>query len=244
MLKKPLAFAFCVSLCPFWLPAGTQEADRDEKEFARQREEMVASQLQARGIRNRRVLEAMKKVPRHRFVPSEFRQDAYSDTPLPIGSGQTISQPFIVALMTELADPRPHHRALEVGTGSGYQAAVLAELAREVYTIDIIPALAEGARRRLSELGYTDIHVRAGDGYQGWPEKAPFDLILVTAAAEQIPKPLLDQLAEGGKLVIPIGQTYGGQLLTLVIKKNGKLKKTVIADVQFVPMTGEVRKRH
>lgn len=214
-----------------------------EEQFLRQREEMVRFHLEGRDIRDRRVLEAMKKVLRHRFVPAALRPYAYADSPLPIGEGQTISQPYIVALMTQVAEPRSHHRALEVGTGSGYQAAVLAEVAKEVYTIEIVPSLAQRASQLLQELGYKNVHVRPGDGYRGWPEKAPFDMILVTAAAERIPEPLLEQLAEGGRLVMPVGEEAGFQVLTLVTKKKGQLKKELITGVRFVPMTGEAQRK-
>ncbi|MFB3906469.1 MAG: protein-L-isoaspartate(D-aspartate) O-methyltransferase, partial [Acidobacteriota bacterium] len=166
---------------------------------------MVEAQLKARGIHNPRVLKAMGKVPRHEFIPLRLREYAYYDSPLPIGDGQTISQPYIVALMTELAAPQRDDRVLEIGTGSGYQAAILAELAGEVYTVEILPSLAERAQATLERLNYKNVHVRAGDGYQGWPERAPFAAILVTAAAERIPQPLLNQLAENGKLIIPVG---------------------------------------
>ena len=210
-------------------------------EFAQQREQMVETQLKSRDIHNERVLEAMKKVPRHLFMPASVRQYAYIDSPVPIGQGQTISQPYIVGLMTQTVDPKPGDRALEVGTGSGYQAAVLGELVQEVYTIEIIPDLAESAGKTLSELGYDKVEVRQGDGYQGWPEKAPFDLILVTAAPEIIPQPLIDQLAEGGRLVVPVGPQGEIQTLTLVTKVKGEVKRTYITDVRFVPMTGKVQ---
>ncbi len=203
---------------------------------------MVDAQIKARGIENSRVLKAMGKVPRHEFVPLDMREYAYYDTPLPIGDGQTISQPYIVALMTELADPKSDDRVLEVGTGSGYQAAVLAELAGEVYTIEILAPLAERARTTLERLKYQNVHVRAGDGYRGWPEKAPFAAILVTAAAERIPQPLLDQLAEGGKLVIPVGAVEEVQSLTVITRKAGRFEKQEVLPVRFVPMTGEVQK--
>ena len=212
-----------------------------QEDFAQQREQMVETQLESRDIQSERVLEAMKKVPRHLFMPASVRQYAYVDSPVPIGKGQTISQPYIVGLMTQTVDPKPGDRALEVGTGSGYQAAVLGELVQEVYTIEIIPDLAERAEKALAESGYDNVEVRQGDGYQGWPAKAPFDIILITAAPEEIPQPLIDQLAEGGRLVVPVGPQGEIQTLTLVTREKGEVKKTYITDVRFVPMTGEVQ---
>ncbi len=212
-----------------------------QEDFAQQREQMVETQLESRDIQNERVLEAMKKVPRHLFMPASVRQYAYVDRPVPIGKGQTISQPYIVGLMTQTVDPKPGDRALEVGTGSGYQAAVLGELVQEVYSIEIIPDLAERAEKVLAESGYDNVEVRQGDGYQGWPAKAPFDIILITAAPEEIPQPLIDQLAEGGRLVVPVGPQGEIQTLTLVTREKGEVKKTYITDVRFVPMTGEVQ---
>ena len=213
-----------------------------EQGSSQQREEMVEFQLKARGIANELVLEAMRRVPRHLLMPPEVRQYAYIDSPVPIGANQTISQPYIVALMTQIADPKPQDRALEVGTGSGYQAAVLSELVQEVYTIEIVPALAQRAGKTLSELGYDRVEVRQGDGYQGWPEKAPFDIILITAAPEEIPQPLIDQLADGGRLVVPLGPAGDIQILTLLTKVNGQVTRTSITSVRFVPMTGEAQK--
>ena len=212
-----------------------------QEDFAQQREQMVETQLKSRDIQSERVLEAMKKVPRHLFMPASVRQYAYVDSPVPIGQGQTISQPYIVGLMTQTVDPKPGDRALEVGTGSGYQAAVLGELVKEVFSIEIIPDLAERAGKVLSDLGYDNVEVRQGDGYQGWPAKAPFDIILITAAPEEIPQPLIDQLAEGGRLVVPVGPQGEIQTLTLVTREMGEVKKTYITDVRFVPMTGEVQ---
>jgi protein-L-isoaspartate(D-aspartate) O-methyltransferase len=204
---------------------------------------MVEQQLRTRNIKSTRVLDAMRKVPRHLFMPEEVRRDAYLDRPVPIGEDQTISQPYIVALMTQTVEPQPHQRALEIGTGSGYQAAVLAELVGQVYTIEIISLLGERARGTLEELGYDNVEVRVGDGYKGWPEEAPFDIILVTAAAGEIPEPLLEQLAEGGKLVMPVGQVGGIQALTTVTKTGGEVFRTHVTDVRFVPMTGEIQRR-
>jgi len=203
---------------------------------------MVEEQLRARDITDQRVLAAMARVPRHQFVPRELWKQAYEDHPLPIGLGQTISQPYIVALMTQLARPTPECRALEVGLGSGYQAAVLAELCKEVYGIEILEPLATAAAKRLSKLGYKNITVRYGDGYQGWPEHAPFDIILVTAAPDHVPQPLIDQLAPGGRLVIPVGRYYQ-DLLLLEKQADGSIREENVAPVQFVPMTGEAQQR-
>ena len=206
-------------------------------DFKAMREKMVESQIKSRGVRDPRVLSAMLKVERHLFVPKEFQNSAYSDQPLPIGEGQTISQPYIVALMTELLELKGGERVLEVGTGSGYQAAILAELAAEVYTIEIVEKLASSAQKVLLELGYQNIKVKAGDGYLGWPEAAPFYAIIITCAPDHIPKPLLDQLKEEGRMVVPVG-TYS-QELKKIVKKSGKVETTDIIPVIFVPMTGE-----
>ncbi|OHB81504.1 MAG: protein-L-isoaspartate O-methyltransferase [Planctomycetes bacterium RBG_16_64_10] len=202
---------------------------------------MVERQLQARDITDARVLAAMARVPRHRFVPPPLRAAAYSDGPLPIGHSQTISQPYIVALMTQLVQPKPGQSALDVGTGSGYQAAILAGLVRQVYSIEIIPELADAARQRLKTLGFDNVEVRSGDGYRGWPEHAPFDVIIVAAAPDHIPQPLIDQLAPGGRLVIPVGKLF--QKLVVVEKKpDGRIDQQTVAPVSFVPMTGEAQR--
>jgi len=206
------------------------------------RREMVATQIEARGVRDPRVLDALRRVERHRFVPERLRASAYEDRPLPIGHGQTISQPYIVAVMTEEARVKPGARVLEIGTGSGYQAAVLAVLAGQVYTIEIVEPLAREAAARLEALGYANVSVRAGDGYRGWPERAPFDAILVTAAPPEIPQPLLDQLAVGGRLVAPVGE--GVQELVVVERTAAGLQRRRILPVRFVPMTGEAQQRH
>ncbi len=204
--------------------------------FDAQRSRMVEQQLRSRGVRNTRVLDAMARVPRHEFVPEELQPEAYADHPLPIGFGQTISQPYVVAYMTEVLDPQPANRVLEVGTGSGYQAAVLGELAAEVYTIEIVDTLGSRARQTLDRLGYGNVNVRIGDGYQGWPEAAPFDRIILTAAPPALPQALVDQLAVGGILVAPVGPTVGGQMITIVRKTvEGVTVEETIA-VQFVPM--------
>lgn len=201
-----------------------------------QRERMVETQIRARGVTDKKVLAAMGRVERHRFVPEPYRDDAYQDHPLPIGAGQTISQPYMAALMTELLELTGSEKVLEVGTGSGYQAAVLAELGVEVYTIEIIPALAASAGAALREMGYKNIRLRTGDGYRGWPEAAPFDGIMVTAAPDHIPEPLLRQLKEGGRLVIPVGTGY--QKLKKVRKSRGKMETIDVLPVRFVPLTG------
>lgn len=214
-----------------------QEMER-KKVFRTKRERMVETQIKARGIQDPLVLTAMAKVERHRFVPVHLQERAYGDHPLPIGQDQTISQPYIVALMTELLALRGGEKVLEIGTGSGYQAAILGELVKEVYTIEIIPALAVSAKDRLQGLGYRNIQVKSGDGYQGWPEVAPFDAIIVTAAPDHIPQPLVNQLKEGGRLVVPVG-TYPYQELKKIIKKSGRIETTNILPVLFVPMTGK-----
>jgi len=204
--------------------------------FAEARQAMVAQQLQARGLTDPRVLAAMSKVPRHRFAPPELASLAYGDYPLPIGSGQTISQPYIVGLMSEWAVLKPGDKILEVGTGSGYQAAVLAELTDQVFTIEIRPDLAREAAARLKELGYAQVQVRTGDGYLGWPEQAPFDAILVTAAATGVPPALAEQLKEGGRLVIPLGPAGGAQTLVRLRYTQGKLVEEASLPVRFVPL--------
>lgn len=213
--------------------AGCGEPQTDKFEAARNR--MVTNQIQERGVTNTLVLNAMRKVPRHLFIPVEYRNEAYNDYPLPIGYGQTISQPFIVAYMTAALRPAKKMKALEIGTGSGYQAAVLAEIVEKVYTIEIVPQLAVESDKRLREMGYENIICKYGDGYQGWPEHAPFDIIIVTAAAEKIPGPLIDQLAENGRLIIPVGEPSAVQELILITKKNGKTVEKRLSYVRFVP---------
>ncbi len=202
---------------------------------------MVETQIVARGVRDPRVLAAMREVPRHLFVDPAQREHAYEDHPLPIAGNQTISQPYIVALMTELAEITPGERVLEIGTGSGYQSAVLSRLAREVYSIEIVPELARASGERLRRLGYGNVSVKEGDGYRGWSEHAPFDAIIVTAAPDRIPQPLLDQLAPGGRMVIPVGSFFQ-ELKVLSKDKNGKISEKDILPVRFVPMTGEIEK--
>jgi protein-L-isoaspartate(D-aspartate) O-methyltransferase len=206
---------------------------------------MVIDQITGfgRGITNSRVIAALSEVPRHLLVPEAVRSQAYEDRPLPIGFGQTISQPYIVAFMTERLDVRPTDRVLEIGTGSGYQAAVLAELAAEVYTVEIVQPLAERAAADLKGLGYTNVFVRAGDGYKGWPEAAPFDAIIVTCAPEKVPQPLTEQLREGGRMIIPIGPSLDQQLV-LLEKTSGRLVQRRTLPVRFVPMTGAAQTNH
>lgn len=209
----------------------------DEEAFAKARQKLM-NLLRSEGVRDEAVLKAMAEVPRHHFVPFSLQNEAYLDTPLPIGENQTISQPYIVAFMTEQARIKPGDRVLEIGTGSGYQAAVLSRLGSEVYTIEIIPSLAKSARERLEKLRFKNISVRCGDGYAGWPEKAPFAAIIVTAAPDHVPKPLLDQLTVGGRMVIPVGADPNHQSLKVITKtKDGSTIENVLP-VRFVPMTG------
>jgi protein-L-isoaspartate(D-aspartate) O-methyltransferase len=211
-------------------------------DFTAQRQRMVERQLKSRDIRDERVLAAMTKVPREEFIPAHARGDAYEDGPLPIGYGQTISQPYIVAFMTEQLRPRPSDRVLEIGSGSGYQAAILAELVADVYTIDIVEPLAKTAEATLQRFGYKNVHIKVGDGYKGWPEEAPFDAIIVTCAPEKVPQPLVDQLKDGGRMVIPVGERFAQQLY-LLEKKNGQLKESATLPVRFVPMLREGQKK-
>jgi protein-L-isoaspartate(D-aspartate) O-methyltransferase len=217
------------------LPVSMELAAQDP--YRERRLAMVEQQIRGRDVEDARVLDAMRAVPRHRFVPANLAADAYEDRPLPIGNGQTISQPYIVAYMTELLAVAPHHRVLEIGTGSGYQAAVLAKLAKEVYTIEIVPELAREAARTLADLGYANVTVKEGDGYAGWPEHAPFDRIMVTAAPERIPQPLVDQLAANGRLVVPIGQQHETQWMTVVEKTAAGIVQRRTIPVAFVPFT-------
>ena len=207
-----------------------------EDTFVREREQMVAEQIERRGIKNPNVLRVLRATPRHLFLPEPVRANAYDDRPVPIGRGATISQPYIVALMTELLDAAPPDRVLEIGTGSGYQAAVLAQLARHVYTIEIVPELARSARDTLCRLEYRNVTVREGDGYLGWPEQAPFDRIILTAAPPEIPQLLIDQLARGGRLVAPVGKGFSQELIVLEKKTGGAISRRSVAAVAFVPM--------
>lgn len=203
--------------------------------YVRDRERMVRTQIEMRGIKDQATLSSMKKVQRHLFVPKDLRDDAYDDRPLPIGYGQTISQPFIVAYMTEIIRPNKNSKMLEIGTGSGYQAALLAEIISDVYTIEIIPELSNSSEKRLKELSYKNVYVKNADGYYGWKEHAPFDAIIVTAASEYIPPPLIEQLKDGGRMIIPVGSPFQTQMLMLVEKKDGKVTTKSLMPVMFVP---------
>ncbi len=222
---------------------GYQGGTSGGPDFAAQRRAMVAGQIAARGIRDALVLKAMSEVPRHLFVPADVAEEAYGDHPLPIGEGQTISQPYIVALMTECLALKGGEKVLEIGTGSGYQAAVLGRIAGDVFTIEINDTLARRAAETLERLGFGNIHVRSGDGFFGWPREAPFDAVIVTAAAPEVPPALFAQLAEGGRLVIPLGDVQTYQRLTVVTKRNGEAHVERVLDVRFVPMTGEILKK-
>jgi protein-L-isoaspartate(D-aspartate) O-methyltransferase len=236
LTRVSLTLAF-VSACS--LMAAGQEGDVYEKK----RRRMVTEQLASRDISDPRVLEVMGKIPRHLFVSPAYRDQAYEDYPLPIGEQQTISQPYIVALMTQWLGLKGGERVLEIGTGSGYQAAVLSALAGQVLSIEIHESLAALAARTLLDLGYKNVQIKSGDGYQGWPEMAPFDAIIVTCAASHVPPVLFEQLREGGRLIIPLGSTLTGQTLTLVTKEKGKPRQAPILGVRFVPMTGEAQKK-
>ena len=213
-----------------------------EDTFFQRRRQMVEKDIIGRGILDNKVIKAMLKVPRHLLVLSDLRDQAYADYPLPIAEGQTISQPYVVALMTEALRLKTGDRVLEIGTGSGYQAAILAEIAEEVYSIEIRKSLAEKARNDLKKLGYENIRIKTGDGYFGWETAAPFDAIIITAAVNHIPLPLLKQLKDGGRFILPLGDTAYYQMLTLISKKNGDISVKQMGSVRFVPMTGEARK--
>ena len=220
----------------------SKNSDISKKELKEKRRKMVEYQIKRRGVKDKRVLSAMLKVERHKFIPEHLWDEAYNDHPLPIGKSQTISQPYIVALMTELLDLKGNEKVLEIGTGSGYQAAILAELCKKVYTIEIIPSLAGSSEKTLKKYGYTNIHVICGDGYLGYEKKAPYDGIIVTCAPPYVPKPLIQQLKEGGRMVIPVGESY--QELKVLTKKGGKIIEKSIIPVRFVPMTGEEIKKN
>jgi protein-L-isoaspartate(D-aspartate) O-methyltransferase len=220
-------------------PAPSPTSPGTGEDYSAARTEMVEYQIRQRGVRDPNVLEAMEAVPRDQFVPEEYVQTAYSDGPLPIGHGQTISQPYIVAVMTELLELEPGYKVLEIGTGSGYQAAILAEITDEVYTMEIIPELAQSARERLTSLGYDTVRASNADGYYGWAEFAPFDAIIVTAAPDHIPQPLVEQLKDGGRMVIPVGPVGWYQTLWLITKENGEAEYHNKGGVQFVPLTGQ-----
>jgi protein-L-isoaspartate(D-aspartate) O-methyltransferase len=235
-----LCFIFISCVRPLETPTLPPVGETPEIDpYAKQRKWMVDSQIRARGVTDEAVLEVMEKVPRHEFVLEKYLSQAYADHPLPIGYGQTISQPYIVALMTELLEIKRGDKVLEIGTGSGYQAAVLAELTDEVYTIEIIGELAQSAEARLRRLGYTKVKVKHADGYYGWEEYAPFDAIIVTCAPDHVPQPLLKQLKDGGRMVIPIGPPGGYQTLWQFIRKGEKVVANNMGGVRFVPMTGE-----
>lgn len=230
--KVLLAFILLLMVLP---AAGPHPAAA--KQYDRLRRKMVRDQIQARGVTNRPTLQAMRTVERHLFVDSLYKDWAYEDTPLPIGYDQTISQPFMVAYMTSLINPKPHYRVLEIGTGSGYQAAVLSGITDSVFTIEIVPELGKMAKDRLKKLGYDNVCVSIGDGYHGIPEKAPFDAIIVTAGAKDIPPALIEQLGDGGKMVIPVGSPFMVQYLMLVEKKKEKVTTQTLMPVRFVPFT-------
>jgi len=220
--------------------AGNTAGSKESPDWKALRERMVRDQIEARGVRDPKVLEAMRAVPREKFVPENVQRYAYEDGPLPIEDGQTISQPYIVALMTELLEVGSGDKVLEIGTGSGYQSAVLAAMGVEVFTIEIRPLLCRTARERLRKLGYDSVHVRCGDGYGGWPEAAPFDGIIVTAAPERVPDPLLDQLKVGGHMVIPVGAFY--QELKVITRSESGYEERSVVPVRFVPMTGQAER--
>ncbi len=222
------------------LPAA--DPPKSAAEFAKARELMVDKEIQGAGVKNRRVLSAMRDTPRHEFMPIGERANAYLDMALPIGEGQTISPPFVVAYMTEQIDPQPNDKVLEIGTGSGYQAAVLSPLVKEVYTIEIVKSLGERAKRTLKRLEYKNVETRIGDGYQGWPQAAPFDKIIVTCSPEKVPDALVEQLKEGGRMIVPVGERYQ-QTLYLFEKQNGQLKSVALLPTLFVPMTGRAEEQ-
>ncbi len=236
-----VAVSCCLALCA---PASADDRSKDTNPYKKERTEMVRRQIASGGffgrdaVEDQKVLEAIRSVPRHKFVPARLRDVAYSDRPLPIGHGQTISQPYIVAMMTELLELDANSKVLEIGTGSGYQAAVLAEITDHVYTIEIIPELAETAAETLKNCGYNEVHTRIGDGYYGWESEAPFDAIIVTAAASHIPPPLLEQLDVGGRMVVPVGPPMHTQKLMVVTKDDdGTVRKRSVMPVRFVPFT-------
>ncbi len=233
----------CITSCFFTLALLFQTPSIADDQYVQKRQQMVEQDIVRRGVHDPSVIRAMGKVPRHLFVDASYRSRAYGDHPLPIGEGQTISQPYVVALMTEALQLDSRDRVLEIGTGSGYQAAVLAEIVKDVYTIEIRKVLADKAEKTLTDLGYKNIMVKNDDGYFGWERYAPFDAIIITAASNHIPTPLIKQLKEGGKLIIPLGSTIYFQTLTLATKRRGELDVEQISPVSFVPMIGEMQKR-
>jgi protein-L-isoaspartate(D-aspartate) O-methyltransferase len=238
-----IVVALAVAL--FFLVPSPGAASWDEPAQMRQRRlDMVSRQIAARGIRDEEVLEAMRSVPRHLFVPQGLRERAYADMPLPIDAGQTISQPYIVALMTELLEPEPRQRILEIGTGSGYQAAVLSTLVEEVFSIEIKEILHRQATEKLEELGYSNVRTRRGDGYYGWEEEAPFDGIMITASVDHVPPPLLEQLVDGGRIILPLGHPFSFQNLVVVTKVGEDYRLRQVTGVLFVPMTGKALEKY
>jgi protein-L-isoaspartate(D-aspartate) O-methyltransferase len=236
-LTQKVTFAIIFVILVVWCCSANDadDAKASSASYASKREQMVERQIRARGIEERRIIDALLKVERHLFVPPRYAGSAYDDRPLPIGYGQTISNPFVVAYMTQSLEPAKSDKVLEIGTGSGYQAAILAELCNTVYTIEIVPALATRAQELLQRLGYQNIHVKTGDGYEGWSEHAPYDAIIVTCAPTRIPQPLKQQLKEGGRMIIPVGSKYV-QDLVFLRKTGGTLKEERVLPVLFVPM--------
>ena len=231
--------ALAILLCFIAYFFASREKIPEEKTYKIVREKMITQQIKARGIKDKKVLEAMRSIPRHKFVSSDFESSAYKDIPLPIGCGQTISQPYIVALMTELLKLNEKNKVLEVGTGSGYQSAILSKIVNQIYTIEIFEELGISARERLKDLGYSNVKVKIADGYYGWPQEAPFDAIIVTCVSDHIPPPLIEQLKNGGRMCIPVGNVFQVQNLMLVKKEKGKISIKNILPVRFVPMLGE-----
>lgn len=244
MKRMVIIFLLILGVCYFMDSQGGSRdmTETTEEAFAAMRQQMVQRQIESRGVKDPLVLDAMRSVRRHRYVPDNMRRYAYYDEPLPIGYEQTISQPYIVAYMTESLGLKGNEKVLEIGTGSGYQAAVLAEVVKEVYTIEIVEPLAERAEESLREEGYSNVHCRAGDGYQGWPEAAPFDAVIITAAPPRIPEPLIEQLKVGGRMIVPVGTLY--QELVLLTKKKKGVEKQRLLPVRFVPMTGEIQTKN
>jgi len=235
-MKIFILLLFIFLICPHCKGLREQDQNQNMDKYKVKREQMVKSQIEARGIKNKDVLEAIKKVPRHEFVPENLKEFAYTDEPLSIGSGQTISQPYIVAYMTEILDLKKSDRILEIGTGSGYQSAILAELCDSVYTIEILPELSARAQETLHKLDYRNIYFRIGNGFYGWKEKSPFDAIIVTAAPEDVPQSLVEQLAEGGRMIIPVGDFF--QELYLITRTKDGIEKRKTLPVRFVPLQG------
>ncbi|HSH51213.1 MAG TPA: protein-L-isoaspartate(D-aspartate) O-methyltransferase [Bacteroidales bacterium] len=241
-MKQKIFYTLFLVITIFFVSAVPVKNTYSDK-YEKVRQRMVRDQVVARGIKNQKVIQAMLNVPRHLFVPVNYERMAYEDRPLPIGAGQTISQPYIVALMTETLDLNKNMKVLEIGTGSGYQSAILSKIVNEVYTIEIIESLGTKAGELLSRLDYNNIYLKIGDGYKGWPEKAPFDAIIVTCAPTDIPQPLIEQLKEGGRMIIPLGGSIV-QELALLEKKKNKMKKKIVAPVRFVPMVRQDGKQY